>query len=488
MKDYQKIIGLTAVSLALGLSPTPVRANNIGLDPSLQNKFSVREFATGLNFPNGIAQLNDGSLVVGTTNGNSFFDSNAKGQLVRLQDNGSGVATKTILYDGTLANKNLPGGITAISTVNDYLFVTGGQGNSRNISVFQTGADLGANSLTLKGALDFSFPNNYIHSTYSQAVRQTGAGQFDLYFNIGGATNNTATPMPSGVTVSSAGFNLPSTQLNGDALYKIPFSIDPQLNFGQPVQVGTGLRNAAALAFDPADNLYIGDNGIDGLPPAPANNATTTDALYRLTPAQLASGTVYNFGFPNSGAKAGSPGVFVDGNGSIVTKDPSALDALAYFQPIPDPTTGFKSQGVDAIAPAPTTFPTGFNNGAFVAFFGRFNAAPGLDSLNPVLYYDAQTGQYQNFLSTNQGGDYGHFTSLLSTQNSLFAVDIASSGFLFNSSGLGSGTIYQISAAQTVPEPSNLLGIGIAIGAGVYLKRKTKLARRSIECYAESGS
>jgi hypothetical protein len=181
MNNYQKIAGLTAISVAVCLSPTPVRANNIGLDTSLQTAFSVKEFATGLDLPNGITQLNDGSLLVGTTIGNGFFDPNAKGQLMRLQDNGSGTATKTILYDGTLTGNKLPGGITAISSVNDYLFVTSGQRNSRNISVFQTGANFNANSLTLKGSLDFSFPANYFHLTYSQAVRQTGAGQFDSH-------------------------------------------------------------------------------------------------------------------------------------------------------------------------------------------------------------------------------------------------------------------------------------------------------------------
>jgi hypothetical protein len=138
-----------------------------------------------------------------------------------------------------------------------------------------------------------------------------------------------------------------------------------------------------------------------------------------------------------------------------------------------------------AIALAPTAFPTGLNNGVFVSFFGRFPSIPGQDSLDPVLYYDFPTGQYRNFLSTNQGGDYSVFTSLLSNQSSLFAVDI---GNIFSSAGLGNGTVYQITAAQSVPEPSNLLGIGIAIGASVYLKRnlkckkgKTRFDRRSID-------
>ena len=62
---------------------------------------------------------------------------------MRLQDtNGDGVAEKTILYNGAIAGNMLPGGISGIRAIDDYLFVTTFGENHDRISVFQQGADL----------------------------------------------------------------------------------------------------------------------------------------------------------------------------------------------------------------------------------------------------------------------------------------------------------------------------------------------------------
>jgi hypothetical protein len=239
--------------------------------------------------------------------------------------------------------------------------------------------------------------------------------------------------------------------------------------------VATGLRNAAALEFDQTGNLYIGENGIDGL--TNSNEPLTADELNRLTFAQLESVAVENFGFPAYGEKYRSPGTFVNGLGQTVnSSDPNVIGAISNFQPIPHPNTGFESEGPASIAFAPGGFPNGLNNGVFVGFFGRFGYQPGDDLENPLVYYDLATNSYFHFLSSNRtDGNFGHFTSLLSTQNSLFAVDIGTgSGSLFSSAGLGLGKIYQIQTAQAVPEPSSILGTAVAVGLGVWLKRKVK--------------
>ena len=485
MNNLLRVTGIAGVSLVLSLSGEAVRASSLGIDPSLQNQFSITPFATGLDFPNGIAQLGDGSLLVGTTQGNGFFDSQAKGQLVRLQDsNGDGVAdTRTILYDGSISGNNLPGGITSIQSANNYLFVTSDLPSKYRVSVFQQGADLSANSLTLRGSLDFSVPANFVHPPSALAVRQTGTQQFELFFNIGAAGNNQATA-PTPITIGSSNLNIPTTTLNGDSLYKIPVTIGSNLDFSTPIQVASGLRNAAALGFDKVTgDLYIGENGIDGLPISQggggSNNPLTADELNRLTVAQLGTPGIENFGFPVSGEKYRSPGVFIDGNGQVVNiSDPSlagVINPIATFQPIPNPLTGTERTGLASIAFAPQSFPTGTNNGIFLGFFGRFNYQPGDDQKNPLVYYDSTTGRYFDFLSTSRpGGDFGRFTSLLSTQNSLYAVDIgAGSGALFSSAGLGRGAIYQIQSVL-VPEPSTILGTLLTFGSGVWLKRKTK--------------
>jgi glucose/arabinose dehydrogenase len=247
MKKSLKITGITGCALMLSCSGEFAQASNLGIDPTFQNQLRVTEFATGLDSPSGILQLNDGSMVIATTTGGqSFFSSQSKTQLVRLQDtNGNGIADrKTVLYDGAIAGNNLPGGISAIRAVDNYIFAT--NYNRQQISVFQQGADLSANSLTLKGSFDFSFPVNSAHTTNALAIRQTGSQQFELYFNVGAANpgsagNNQAT-VPGSVSVKSGDFNLATTSLSGESLYKIPFTVgSSSLSFTQPVQVATGL-------------------------------------------------------------------------------------------------------------------------------------------------------------------------------------------------------------------------------------------------------
>jgi glucose/arabinose dehydrogenase len=477
---------ITGCTLALSLSGAAVRASNLGIDPLFEDRLRVTEFATGLDFPNGIVQLNDGSMLIGTTNGNGFFNANATSQLVRLQDtNGDGVSDlKTVLYDGAIAGNNLPGGVSAIRAVDNYLFVT--SFNRDRISVFQQGADLSINSLSLKGSFDFSFPVNRAHATSALAIHQTGAQQFELYFNVGAANPNSAgnnqVTVPGSVTVSSGDFNLGTTSLSGESLYKIPFTVGASsLNITQPVQVATGLRNATALEFDRAGNLYIGENGIDGL--VNPNEPLTADELNRLTPAQLASAAVENFGFPDFGEKYRVPGVFIDGLGNVVDRnDPKFagfIDPLATFQPIPNLLTGAESEGVASIALAPTAFPNGLNDGVFLGFFGRFLYGANDDRENALVYYDSATNSYLHLLSANRGGDFGHFTSLLSTSDSLFAVDIGTgSGALFSGAGLGRGTVYQIQSAQPVPEPFTI--IGTLIGGTAAVRFRKKLTSRNV--------
>ncbi|WP_373543051.1 sorbosone dehydrogenase family protein [Chamaesiphon sp.] len=480
MKNFLRIAGLTSFSLGLSLSGEVVRATNLGIDPIFQSQFQITEFATGLDFPTGLVQLKDGSLLVGTTQGSNFFDANSTGQLVRLQDtNGDGVAEKTILYDGAIAGNKLPGGISGIRAVNDYLFVT--SFDRDRISVFQQGANLSANSLVFKGSLDFTFPANRYQATSSLAVRQTGMNEFDLFFNLGAAVNNLATP-PNSISISGVGIALPPTALTGDSIYKLPITTGSGLTIGTPTLVATGLRNAAALEVDKkTGDLYIGENGIDSITNVALYQSLTADELNRLTAAQLDENLVVeNFGFPAYGEKYGSPGTFVNGEGQDVSINSSFIKPLTTFQPISDPTIpGAESTGVATLAFAPTSFPDELNDGLFLGFFGRLAYEDGDDLKNPLVYYDLATNSYSHFLSTNRsGGSFGHFSSLLSTQDSLFATDMgAGSGLLFSSPGLGLGKVYQIQATQTaqaVPEPFTIVGTLIGGTAALRMRKKLK--------------
>ena len=477
MKNFLRITGLTGFSLALSFSGEAVRATNLGIDPMFQDRFRITEFATGLNFPTGLVQLKDGSLLVGTTQGSNFFDPQNTGQLVRLQDtNGDGVAEKTILYDGAIAGNKLSGSIGGIRAIDDYLFVN----TLDRISVFQQGADFSANSLAFKGSLDFSFPANRYQASSALAVRPTGTQQFELFFNLGATVNNLATPSGSISIAGQNGIALATTTLTGDSIYKLPISIGSNLTVGTPTLVATGLRNAAALGFDKTTgDLYIGENGIDSITNVGLYQSLTTDELNLLTAAQLANSEVKNFGFPAYGEKYGSPGVFVNGAGEDVSPNSIFTDPLTTFQPISNPKPGSESTGFATLAFAPTAFPDELNDGLFLGFFGRLTYQDGDDLKNPLVYYDLATKSYSHFLSTNRpGGSFGHFSSLLSTQDSLFATDMgAGSGLLFFSPGSGLGKVYQIQATQTaqaVPEPFTIVGTLIGGTAALRMRKKLK--------------
>jgi len=103
-----------------------------GVDP---NDFRITQFAGGLNYPVGMVELDDGSLLVATSNGNNFFGSSS-GSLLRLADsNGDGVADSS----ETLVN-NVPGGkLSALRRSGDLVSVTG-QGSGVPISIYRLGA------------------------------------------------------------------------------------------------------------------------------------------------------------------------------------------------------------------------------------------------------------------------------------------------------------------------------------------------------------
>ena len=141
--------------------------------------FRVTVFAEGLNFPLGMAPLEDGSIVVAVSNGTGFFGSTT-GRLIRLvDDDDDGVAdSQTTLFDG------VPGGVlTAVRRAGDLFFTTG---QGKPISIFRAGATP-ADELKLVGRLDFAYPSGWWHGHSALAVRPTPgqAQSYDLFFQVG---------------------------------------------------------------------------------------------------------------------------------------------------------------------------------------------------------------------------------------------------------------------------------------------------------------
>lgn len=97
--------------------------------------FRVTTFATGLNFPVGMTDLPDGSVLVAVSNGFSFSNSTS-GSLVRLVDTDSdGVAN----IKQTLVSNVSGGKLTSVRRAGNLIAVTG-QGQTGPIQLLSLGS------------------------------------------------------------------------------------------------------------------------------------------------------------------------------------------------------------------------------------------------------------------------------------------------------------------------------------------------------------
>lgn len=318
-----------------------LRAPAIGGDASVRpGDFRITTFASGLDYPASMQPLSDGSFLVGVSAPNGpggYF--NSTGQLLRLVDsNHDGIADTTqVLAD------QLPGGITSVRQAGSLVFVSSGGNATPTITVLRKGSTPAA-PLTNLGNMTFAFPQGWEHTSYALADRPTpgSLSSYDLFFNVGSQQNNVDTP--STTTVSTSG--LLTATLPGDSIYKV--TVDPLASkpvFSNPVQIASGLRNAAGIAFHPTTHdLHFHYNGID----TPTFEELSADELNRIPAAQIGNG-VPSFGFAHdyieyrTGQRVGS----------------GAVQPVIAFQPVPDPNTGSESAGANEITAPRRSFRRG---------------------------------------------------------------------------------------------------------------------------------
>ena len=421
---------LAALALWLGLraGAQPFTVQGPGVQA---NDFAVTTFATGLNFPLGMARLPDGSLLVAVSDGANFFAST--GRLVRLTDaNSDGIADgpATTLY------ANLPGSQTAVRAGGGLVFVTG---FAQPITVLRAGATP-ADPLTFVGRITIVYPSgSWEHQNSALGFRKTPGrtNAYDLLFQIGSDSNFAATTRTATLTNDA----VPGANgvLAGDSAYRLTvIDLGAGVTATNLTRLAGGLRNPAGYAFQPATgDLYFQDNGIDGL--VNAAEPLSADELNFIARTNLDDAAV-DFGFPASYTEYRA-GTIVGGAGR---------QPLIAFQPIPDPFTGRESEGVNDLTFAPPGFPDGLNTGLFLGFHGRFGAGGTNNEENPVVYANPATGAYFHFILGQQPG-IGHLDGLLATRDSLFVADLVTNGNV--SSGTGAGVIYQIKSTANPAAP-----------------------------------
>ena len=436
--------------------------------------FKVTEFATGLDYPNGMIALEDGSLLVGTSEANAagyFFST--PGQLLLLPDaDQNGVADQQIIVAS-----DLPATITHIKQANDLILVSSySEFKARSeISVFRRSGIPGDASnpflLDLLGKIDFSF-NDSGHAIVAPVLQETASGQYDLFFSLGAEGNNIASTRLVVLSSSIDDFNIAETELNADSIYKI--SIDDTgetLIFSGTEQIASGLRNAADFAFEEnSGDLYFIENGIDGILTeelsaeggiADINEPLTADELNRISAGDI-GGVLENFGFANEGVKYRT-GELINGQGDEVLNSPNYTDPIAIFQPI----DGSESEGPASFIFSPSAFPDRWNDGVFIGFYGRGGTAGLANEENPVLFYDFETQSYSQFISNDEPG-IGHPITLEATDDALFISDLSSNGVLGGPQGLGQGKIYKIEPNGLPPGSAPTLLPGMRLSQNIY--------------------
>ncbi len=394
----------------------------IGGDPRVKpEEFEITTYAADLNFPIGMVELSDGSILTAVSNGTSFWSS-PSGSFVQLIDaDDNGVAeTRNVLLDDVPV-----GGLTALRMVDDLVFTTG---QGKPIVIYRYSPE-NEPSFEKVGQFDFSYPSSWLHPHSALAVRKTPGetDSYDLFFPIGSAKNFENTTGTVSISSEIGG----NGTLNGDAVHMIQIiKQDDQIGATAPVQIATGLRSASGLAFHPVTgDLYFEDNGIDGL--VDPNEPTSADEINFIAKDDI-GGEIEDFGFPDN-YTAYRTGEVVGGGG---------IQPLVAFQPWTDPMTGAEAEGPNEIAFAPPEFPDGLNNGIFVGFHGKFFLAGLENEENPLVFVDGETWEYFHFID-NMQPDIGHLDGLLASGADLFVADFSSHGNL-NADAANSGKIYRI--------------------------------------------
>ncbi len=477
----------------VGAQPPPVTPLGPGFDATAYtNQLKVTTFASGLNYPAGMQQY-DGGILVGTTNGAFANTSTNSGHLLLLTDTtGSGVANQRVDLTPTTG---LPGDITSLQFAGNLLFVTSNVLTSNPvISVLRPGATPTSPFVSL-GSINLNFPTvnstAWEHVSFGLTARPTPgqAGNYDVLFNLGSRTNQTSDETSDGsgvytqhVGATTSGSNVSgfgSASLNPESIYMTTVSYNgTTAGLSSPVQVAHGLRNAVGMAFQPGTgNLYFADNGMDGSTANGHPNDGYGNAAYSLDTLH----TIANANIGTSFPKTNFAYDFYENTPQTYPQHGSP-DAIAKFAPFgPFDSTNHnsspnESEGPNGIAFSPPNFPSALQ-GIFIGFHGQYDVVGPPNTTthtgneeDPVVFYNTTTGQYWDFIGTNEP-DIGHLDGMLSTSNALFMSDLADANGALTGSNptLNAGAIYEITV---VPEPSTLVLTAIAL-APLWMRRRT---------------
>jgi len=399
-------------------APFELGADDPRLDPA---GLVATSFAKALPYPLGMAELEDGSILVATSDpvGGGLFAST--GELVRLVDgDGDGIADGP----GDVLAAGLPGALTAVRRAGRLVYAASAAPTGSTISVLRLG-DTPSASLDLVGSIDIVYDRPMQHGTYGLAVQPDPVRPegHRLYFNVGSGGNEAG-----GATVTLAGL-AEGTAVDA-SIYRLAVDASgPAPVFSDLTLIATGLRNAAGIAFDPATgDLWCADNGIDT--PGDPIVALSADEL-NVIRADDIGGEPEDFGYPSS---------YVDYATGETVGGEGVAPEVAFR-----PGDAGESEGANEIAVLPDGFPDPLAGAVVVGFHGQWDEV-GLDNEeNPLLAFQPATGEVITLVG-NEEPAVGHLDGLLATDDALFVADLTGTGSL--SGTAATGVIYRIAPGR----------------------------------------
>ena len=155
MRLVRSVLLLAAVLSLVAVADPAAAQFTIGGDPRVDpNDFRITTFASGLNFPNGLARLSDGSILVATSNpnGNGAYWLSS-GELLRFTDtDNNGIADGP----GQLMYSDPVGVWTGLALAGNMVFIMSAKDNANQIIVLKMNNGP-ASPYTFVGRLVFTF-------------------------------------------------------------------------------------------------------------------------------------------------------------------------------------------------------------------------------------------------------------------------------------------------------------------------------------------
>src|SRR6267143_17119 len=366
-------------SSTVASSNTACAGNNGGL--TLPPGFCATVFADTIGHPRHVVVNSNGDVYINTWSG-KYYSTPAPhgGFLVALRDTSKDGVADIIRRFGPDSSHGNQGG-TGIGLYKGSLYAEEGDTITKRIVRYPISTDSMTPTSATSETIVRSLPANGDHPMHPFVIGQAG----DMYVDVGSASNSCQL---KNRTPDSPGRKPCTELLTRAGIWRYDANKANQV-FSPKERYATGIRNAGGIAFDPGGQLYSTQHGRDQL-------AENWSKLY--TPDQGQNLPAEELLKIAQGGDFGWPYCYYDGvqqklvlapeyggDGKTAGECASKLGPEAFFPAhwAPDGLVFYSG----------TSFPAHYKGGAFIAFHGSWNRAPGPQQGYNVVFVPFANGK-----------------------------------------------------------------------------------------------